>query len=503
MMKRIFRAVAKRPLIPLLLLTVAVLSGACSKEKPLPRLTVSATEILLSGDATGEESLTVQSETAWSLTSTGDGFTVEPTSGPAGESLVTITPTQSNPEPNRRQLGSILLHYDNDRQQTEVTVVQRPATATRTVLLYMPGRSLISFYKENIARLRSAVNAQTPGDGRMLICYQPESHYSALLEELRYDSSTGGCETVELKRYETFDTGNAGDVAQLFADAATAAPAERYGLIIGCHGKAWIPASSGALPRARRETGTPDDTWTPAPGAKPTRSFGDTGHELDITELADVLEAQSWRFDYLVFDDCFMASIETLYDLRRAVDYVVASPCEIMAAGFPYDRILPHLFDDAELLPQLGELCREFWNFYQNDWNTISGNEQSGCISLTVMAELDALAVQMRRVSEAPKADYEFSELQYYKGGTTKLFYDLGHYVRLSCGDQGVIDDFEAQLERAVPSAYRYHTPNYYSAFNNRLNPISYYTGITTSEPETAEPYATDFRNTGWYLATH
>ena len=202
-------------------------------------------------------------------------------------------------------------------------------------------------------------------------------------------------------------------------------------------------------------------------------------------------------------NDCFMASIETLYDLRHAIDYVVASPCEIMAAGFPYDRILPHLFDDEELRPQLGEICREFWNFYQNDWNTISGNEQSGCISLTVMSELEALASEMRRVVEAPKTDFELSELQYYKGGTTKLFYDLGHYVQLSCGDQGTIDTFEAQLERAVPSEYRFHTPSYYSAYNNLLNPITCYTGITTSEPETTEPYASDFRHTSWYLATH
>ena len=504
MMKRIFRAAAvRRSLLASLLLTVVLLSDACSKKEPQPRLEVSATEILLSSDASGEEGLTVCSETAWNITSTGDGFTVSPTSGQAGESLVTVTSTQANDEPDRRRLGSILLHFDNDRQQIEVAVYQRPATATRTVLLYMPGQSLLRFYKENIARLSSAVNTDNPGDGRMLICYQPESHYTAVLEELRYDSSTGSCKTVALKLYDTFDTGNPEDVARLFADAAEAAPAERYGLIIGCHGKAWIPASSGALPRSRRADSVAADVWTPAAGAKPTRSFGDTGHELDITELASVLEAQPFRFDYLIFDDCFMASVETLYDLRHAVDYVVASPCEIMGAGFPYDRILPLLFDDEELRPQLGEICREFWNFYQNDWNTISGNEQSGCISLTVMSELETLAAEMRRVVEAPKTDFELSELQYYKGGTTKLFYDLGHYVQLSCGDQGTIDAFEAQLERAVPSEYRFHTPSYYSNFNGQLNPVNYYTGISTSEPETKEPYASDFRHTSWYLATH
>lgn len=378
-----------------------------------------------------------------------------------------------------------------------------PAMADRCVVLYMPGRNLDYFYRQNLDGIVRAVSATVPGNGRMLVCWQPDNSRTAVLQEIYYNTRSRQCETLTLKEYGTFAAESPSSVAALLADAAEEAPAERYGLIIGCHGKAWIPASSGALPRSRRAGGAAADVWTPAAGAKPTRSFGDTGHELDITELASVLEALPFRFDYLIFDDCFMASIETLYDLRHAIDYVVASPCEIMAAGFPYDRILPHLFDDEELRPQLGEICREFWNFYQNDWNTISGNEQSGCISLTVMSELEALASEMRRVVEAPKTDFELSELQYYKGGTTKLFYDLGHYVQLSCGDQGTIDTFEAQLERAVPSEYRFHTPSYYSAYNNLLNPITCYTGITTSEPETTEPYASDFRHTSWYLATH
>ena len=60
-----------------------------------------------------------------------------------------------------------------------------------------------------------------------------------------------------------------------------------------------------------------------------------------------------------------------------------------------------------------------------------------------------------------------------------------------------------AQMERAFPTEQRYHTPKYYSAYNGQSNPINYYTGVTTSEPETAEPYATDCQQTAWYQATH
>ena len=50
-----------------------------------------------------------------------------------------------------------------------------PAVATQTLLLYMPGRSLIDYYERNIEGVSAAVTNQIPGDGRILVCYQPES----------------------------------------------------------------------------------------------------------------------------------------------------------------------------------------------------------------------------------------------------------------------------------------------------------------------------------------
>lgn len=374
-----------------------------------------------------------------------------------------------------------------------------PATADQTVLLYMPGRSLLNFYKNNIAGICKAVTDRIPGNGRMLVCYQPESQTKAVVQEIYYNTAKRRCETITLKTYDDFHAGSAARVVQMFAEAAILAPAQRYGLIIGCHGKAWVPAASGAIPYSA--AAPKDDVWTAAPGAKMTRSFGDSGYELDITELGAALSSLPHRFDYLIFDDCFMANIETLYDLRDAVDYVVASPCEIMGAGFPYDRVIPHLFTDETPLVKLEKSCWEFWNFYENDWASLPDNEQSGCISLAVMPELYALAEVMQRINENGKQPFELSELQSYKGGSTPLFYDLGHYVTLSCGDPALVEEFSAQLDRAFPVSCRLHTANFYSQYNDRLNPISFYTGVSVSEPSTR--FAAENRQTNWYRRTH
>ena len=197
-----------------------------------------------------------------------------------------------------------------------------------------------------------------------------------------------------------------------------------------------------------------------------------------------------------------MANIETLYDLRRAVDYIVASPCEVMGDGFPYDRIVPHLFEGNGVLSSLEKACWEFWNLYENDWRSTIAYEQSGCISLAVTAQLDALAKEMRRIKDKKQA-FDIDALQYYKGNVTKLFYDLEHYVTLCCNDQGVVDDFKARMKLAFPVSSRHHTASFYSAYDRRNHSVNYYSGVSVSEPEPSAKYAAENRQTNWYRDTH
>ena len=273
------------------------------------------------------------------------------------------------------------------------------------------------------------------------------------------------------------------------------APAQHYGIIVGCHGKAWVPANQGALSYSARMSKELEDLWTPAPGALTTRSFGDTGRSIDITDFAAAVKAQNYRTDYLLFDACFMANIETLYDLCECTDYVIAAPCEIMGEGFPYERAMPWFFTDGGKGRDLTKVCEAFWNFYMNDATT-----RSGCISLAVMSEMEEMKEVMRRINAAPKKSYA-EELQSYEGMSSHIFYDLGHWVELACGDAGLKEDFKAQLDKAFPKAARLSTPEFYSAYNGRMNPVAYYSGVSFSEP--SDKYVEEDRQTSWYRDTH
>lgn len=430
-----------------LLLALAVFTG-CEKEREPAEITSSQEEAVLRSTAGSAAAFTVTATGPWTLTTTGGGFGISPTAGGRGETTVTVTASDGNPSRSRIKLGTVALTLNAGGAQCSVTVSQSPATATQTMLLYMPGRDLLKFYKQNIDGVLKAVDANVPGDGRVLVCYQPNAHSQAEMYEAYFNAEKQAAAFALLKSYDDFAAADPACVQRMLADVEALAPAQHYGIIVGCHGKAWVPANQGALSYSARMSKELEDLWTPAPGALTTRSFGDTGRSIDITDFAAAVKAQNYRTDYLLFDACFMANIETLYDLRECTDYVIAAPCEIMGQGFPYDRAMPWFFTDGGKGRDLTKVCEAFWNFYMNDATT-----QSGCISLAVMSEMEGMKEVMRRINAAPKKSYA-EELQSYEGMSSHIFYDLGHWVELACGDAKLKEDFKARWTRRFPKPH-------------------------------------------------
>jgi len=57
------------------------------------------------------------------------------------------------------------------------------------------------------------------------------------------------------------------------------------------------------------------------------------------------------------------------------------------------------------------------------------------------------------------------------------------------------------QLDKAFPKAARLNTPEFYSAYNGRMNPVAYYSGVSFSEP--SDKYTEENKQTSWYRDTH
>ena len=383
---------------------------------------------------------------------------------------------------------------DSPAPEPEPTPDPEPEVIHHTVMAYLPGTSLLSFYLQNLQAMCEGASEEALKTNRVLVCYQPKGAGTATILEIM-NNGTKVSMTRTVKSYREFNPSDPTCIATMFDDMMAEAPAESYGVIIGSHGKAWVSASSGALSLPAQPGVV--SYWQTAEGALPTRSFGDTGAEMNITDLASVLEGLSVKPEYLIFDACFMANIETLYDLRNSVDYIVASPCEVMGTGFPYDRIMPILLSSESVEEKMQQTCYEFYDSF----NTQTGVWQSACVSMAVTSELDALAEVMKSVHAGATRAYEASELQIYDALSTPLFFDLGDFANHYCADEALLNQFETQMEAAFPSSARFHTPAFYSAYNNELNPIHYYTGVTVSEPSLQ--YVMANRSTNWYLASH
>jgi len=378
-------------------------------------------------------------------------------------------------------------------------VVEEPKENDKTLFMYLPYSYALSYstnyemapFIKNVADLEAAVEQMGGLDGRRVIVFFANSSSTADMFEITYKQ--GQCVRDTFKTYTNLDCTTEAGLTGIFNDMKAAAPATTYSIVIGGHGMAWLPI--GADPtRAKGRKAQQRYHWQEA-GEIQTRFFGDddSGSTTDISTLANSLSNCGIKADYILFDDCYMSSIEVAYDLRDVTDYLIACPTEIMAYGMPYKYIGSDLLNTQ---PDYAAICQSFYDFYSTyRW-------PYGTIGVTYCRRLDDLAAFMKYANSLYAFDrFSLESIQRMDGYTPVLFYDFGDYVRALCGnDTAFMTQFQAMMNEVVP--YKANTEKYYTALLNDSVTIATYSGITTSEPSTnvgAKTYTT----TSWYQATH
>lgn len=373
--------------------------------------------------------------------------------------------------------------------------IETPDPESRTLLMYFPWsgdqNTLTAFFEKNIEDMESVVARGILKKDRVLVFFMPTATQAELFELV---AERGQCVRVEHRRYDTLpDFTTADGLASILKEVCRIAPAQRYAMTVSCHGMNWIPAARGRTAYgAHREK----EHWEiERPDGPITRWFGGSRYQTDIEALAAGIAQAGMKMEYILFDDCYMASAEVAYALRHAAERLIASPTEVMAAGFPYAEIGQYMVGRVDY----AGICRGFYDFYT------AYPYPYGTISVTMCDQMDALAEVMRRINEKCTFDAtpeNLAALQRMDGYTPVRFFDLGDYVRHLCDDPALLAEFEEQLERTVPSAYRRNTPYYYSNTNG-TNPIRTYSGITVSDPSISPTTVVAKQETLWWRATH
>ncbi len=454
-------------------------------------------EVMLPSKGGGQNIFTVESDFEVEASHLSEEFLLS-----RNGNTFTVTAMRGNNGATISSLGTIEVSLkDNPECKRTIEVKQRNGEAPQTIIVHFIGTSLKHYFDHNVTKIIEALDKDIQGNSQVIIITTDASN-KATLYEARYDHNLGKAVQEKVKSLELPTPYNSALFESNLREALNFAPAEKYALVIGSHGLAWVPKIPSRLMglQLSKMGLRPSDLWERNKNAEMTRHLGDSpdATRYDIDEIADAIEANNVKFDYILFDACFMSNIESLYELRNTADYIIGSPCEVMGYGFPYARIMKYMLTENGTSYDLDKICSEYVDYYETEATT-----HSGCVALTATAELEELAQAMKAVNTAGvKSDFSLGKVQYYEGQSPHSFYDLGHIVELSCANTTVATQFKTQLDKTVTS--RYHTDRFYSAYGSNnvyYHDINYYTGITTSAM--VEHYSYDWQQTEWYKATH
>lgn len=299
----------------------------------------------------------------------------------------------------------------------------------RTVLVYMAGdNSLSRWTSANTQKMMESFK----GEGN-LILYVDDYNGAPLLMRL-VARKDGTCVKDTIRTYEERNSASPEVLSAVIAEVCGAYPADSYGLLLWSHGTGWLPSGSG------------------------TKAFGQDGNNwMELPGLA--LAIPDRRFDFILFDACYMGGIEVAYALRNKTNYLIASPVEIWEDGFPYNDIVGNLWKGEE---DYRKVCQGFFNFY----NSMNGIKRSGAISLVKTEGLEKLAQATRDIvagKEAQIANLNRGDIQCLdRRGSLywyNVLYDFDDYIAHLSPTARQYDTFKQRLAEVV--VFEAHTPDF------------------------------------------
>ena len=372
----------------------------------------------------------------------------------------------------------------------------------QTILVYMPwsGDSnfsgLYDIFKENLDSIESGIKAQKGLRSSRLVVFLSKSATESELYEVRYENNV--LVHKPIKTYSGHPYTTASGIAEIINDTKSAAEALNYAMIIGCHGTGWTyKANWKDYPyQAKRYhfmMRQPASKW------ERTRFFGSVSdlenYATDIEVLAEGIAQTGTKMQYVMFDDCYMANIETAYTLKDVCNFLIGSTSEIIVIGMPYASMWASL---ATPTPNYATAVSKFHEFYSN--YTVP----CGAIAVIDCREVEGLANVMRDINSAFTLDDALRDsIQVLDGFNPNIFFDLGDYVDKLCQDERMKAKFNDQLAKVVRCksatgsiySYLYGSPKYIK--------VKHFSGITISDPTLHVAPSRGLRKTGWWKATH
>ena len=282
---------------------------------------------------------------------------------------------------------------------------------------------------------------------------------------------------VVAKEYTTQLSTDKTVMARVLKDMISLSPTERVGLVAGSHGSAWT-----------------NSIFT-------SRSFGQDGSGTDntilIPDMAEALKTTGRTFDFLLFDACYMGSAEVCYEFRDAADYQIVSALEVPAYGFPYEEMMPDLYEGT--VSGYQKVCKAYTDYYTALYT--SGYNAWATVALVDSKEMASLAAEVKKqitTHTDALSDYNVSGLQEYgKNSGPNILFDMQQFVgSLNGYDATLTADFDAQLAKTVlyKGCLENAKPSYFSIDADNYCGLGMYVPVSSRSA-----WNTYFKTTDWF----
>jgi len=340
----------------------------------------------------------------------------------------------------------------------------------RTVLVYIAAdNSLTSFAADDIAEMVSGF-AAVDADKNNLLVYVDTQSAKPLLYQITKDSKGAVVKNI-LHEYEEQNSVYPTVMAEVYNRVFSAFPAKSYGLVLWSHGDGWLPSPSNI-----------------SASKASTRWFGQDGTSyMDITSLNTALNSAP-HFDFILFDACFMQSVEVAYELKDRADYFIGAPNEIPGPGAYYTELVPAMFSQAKDLAST--VAHGYYDYYAAKYTGQLGSNENWTMGVTVSvlksSEVQALATATAAI--LPKyitngSAINVSSIYSYDPRSTYFYYDLKDLIKslVASDDQTLFSAWSDAFELAVP--VHLTTDKTYSSFINGMVSMAGSSGLSSYVP--------------------
>ena len=333
-----------------------------------------------------------------------DEPTVNPEPTPADESVTVLSYMIANNNLDDFMVQNVCIMYDG------LAVMTEPAT----LLIYWDGQTAVGKNKSKHLILKYETDGKGKINGKKAL--ETTSSWKEVFDE-----------AVILKEYPDQLSTDKEVMATVLQDMAKFSPTQNLGLIVGSHGSSWY-----------------NTIYTRALGYD-----GSTSNAINLPDMVEAMETLEKPFEFILFDACYMGTMEVAYEFHHVADYQISSVMEVPAYGFPYDYFMGDLFKGT--VEGYKDVCQSFVDYYKSVYD--EGKTAWGTIALIDSKEVEGMTQAVREQIVAHKdtlASYVPKRIQEYGRESGRgIAHDLEHFVKDLNGGE-TPQAFAEQLEKTV-----------------------------------------------------